>query len=66
MRCALAVLLAFLVLSRQDRKDKEKDKRVKGQSTHASWKTEARRRGMLCCWQGGPCCRLLRLIQRFT
>ena len=26
---------------RQDRKDKEKDKRLRGQSTHAAWKSEA-------------------------
>lgn len=26
---------------RQDRKDKEKDKRLKGQSSHAAWKSEA-------------------------
>jgi hypothetical protein len=26
---------------RQDRKDKEKEKRMRGQSTHAAWKSEA-------------------------
>ncbi len=26
---------------RQDRRDKEKDKRAKGQSSHQEWKTEA-------------------------
>ncbi|PSC70050.1 PHD finger 3 [Micractinium conductrix] len=32
---------AQLPRKRQDRKDKEKDKRLRGQSTHASWKSEA-------------------------
>ncbi|EFN53831.1 hypothetical protein CHLNCDRAFT_136569 [Chlorella variabilis] len=32
---------ALLPRKRQDRKDKEKDKRVRGQSTHANWKSEA-------------------------
>lgn len=32
---------ALLCVRRQDRKDKEKDKRVRGQSTHSQWKSEA-------------------------
>ena len=32
---------AQLPRKRQDRKDKEKSKRVMGQSSHASWKSEA-------------------------
>ena len=32
---------AQLPRRRQDRKDKEKSKRVMGQSAHASWKSEA-------------------------
>ncbi|PRW33695.1 PHD finger 3 [Chlorella sorokiniana] len=32
---------AQLPRKRQDRKDKEKDKRMRGQSTHAQWKSEA-------------------------
>ena len=32
---------AALPRNRQDRKDKEKDKRMRGQSSHISWKSEA-------------------------
>lgn len=32
---------AALPRQQQDRKDREKDKRMRGQSTHASWKSEA-------------------------
>ncbi len=32
---------AQLPRKRQDRKDKEKSKRMMGQSSHASWKSEA-------------------------
>jgi hypothetical protein len=31
---------AVLPRKQQDRKDREKEKRAKGQSTHANWKTE--------------------------
>lgn len=39
-------------LCRQDRKDKEKDKRVRGQSTHANWKSEV---GLRPRWNVGMC-----------
>ena len=32
---------ATLPRQQQERKDREKNKRMKGQSTHASWKSEA-------------------------
>lgn len=32
---------AALPRKRQDRKEREKDKRARGQSTHANWKSEA-------------------------
>lgn len=37
----LSMMCPLCTLHRQDRKDKEKEKRMKGQSTHKEWKSEA-------------------------